>query len=124
MRAPEGESRNSHALNQQVRVAPQQDTVLEGTWFGLVAVAHQVHALGILGQEAPLDPGGETRAAAAAQIGLSYLLNQLFPPHAKSFFERLPSAFRPIDLELLNVADAEVLGDDLEPRRLAVPAAR
>ena len=60
-----------HALDHRMRVVAQDVAVLGGARLGLVGIAEDVflHA-GVLGHEAPLQPGREARAAAAAQSGL------------------------------------------------------
>ncbi len=67
-----------HALQQQPRALLHQVLVDVGAGVALVAVDHDqlLVALGVAG-ERPLLPGGEAGAAAAAQVGLRDLVQQL-----------------------------------------------
>ena len=59
-----------HALNQHVRVVAQNVPVLAGARLTLIRIAHQIFfTLVVLRHEAPLQAGGETRPAPAAQVG-------------------------------------------------------
>src|SRR5690606_27712736 len=59
-----------HALDHRMRVVAQDVAVLAGARLGLVGVAEDVLLHLALGHEAPLQPGREARAAAAAQARL------------------------------------------------------
>ena len=68
--------RDDDRLDQPVRVALDDDPVLVGAGLALVGVHAQVARLRVvLGQEAPLHPGREAGAAAAAQVRLLDLLD-------------------------------------------------
>jgi hypothetical protein len=64
---PHGVAAQGAALDQLMGVALHQHPILEGTGLRLVGVADQIFCLlALLGDKAPLDPGGETGATPAA----------------------------------------------------------
>ncbi len=58
---------DQRALQRAVRVALEEPAVLEGAGLALVAVDRHQPRAGVAAHDAPLAPGGETRAAEAAQ---------------------------------------------------------
>ena len=73
-RAARGEGRDRHRLDDEERVALQQDAVLERAGFGLVGVADEVVGLCRLGRDGrPLAPGREGGSATAHQLGGGHL---------------------------------------------------
>ena len=84
---------DGHALDQDVRVALDQHPILEGAGLHLVGVAHQVlgPAVALLAgrHERPLEPRGESRAAAPAQAGILDDPDQIRGLHV---LERAPEA--------------------------------
>ena len=107
------EPRGRDALDEQMRIADHEQAILERARLGLVGIAHEVDLLCVLGQEAPLHAGGETRAATAAQVRGLDLVDQGRPLDAKRLAERLPTATRLIGRQLLDIGHADVLRDDL-----------
>ena len=76
----DGEGADDHALDERVRVALEHRAVHERAGVALVRVAEDVLGLVVLLLgEAPLHPGGEAGAAAAAQAGGEDLLDDLLP---------------------------------------------
>ncbi len=66
----DGESGDHGALDDGVRVFKEDDVVFAGAGLGLVAVDQDVLGLfALLGDEGPLEAGGEAGAAAAAEAG-------------------------------------------------------
>ena len=70
---------DGHAFQHRMRIEAQDVAVLAGARLGFVGIAEDVllHA-GALGHEAPLQAGGEARAAATAQPGTLDHLDHLF----------------------------------------------
>ena len=69
---------DGHALDDRVRVVPEDVTVVAGAGLGFVRVAHRVLlARGVAGHEAPLQARGEAGATAATQTGSLQLLDNL-----------------------------------------------
>ncbi len=64
-----GEGGKQRALDQEMRVVAHDVPVLAGAGLGLVGVDDQIvwAAIGLGRHERPFQPGGEARAAAAAQ---------------------------------------------------------
>src|SRR4029077_13309848 len=73
-----GAPRDDDALDELVRGHLQQRPILASAGLALVGVAENIFRLaGILGDETPLHAGGKARAAAAAQIGFLYFIDDL-----------------------------------------------
>ena len=88
-----GVAGNNHTLQQLVRVLVYDETVFEGAGLGLIAVAYQVYGLGVaLGDEGPLDTGGETCTATAAQPALLNFIDDIGRLHLKHLLEGLVAA--------------------------------
>ena len=102
---------NRHALDHNVGVVVQDVAVLAGARFALVRVAHQVLLTRELARhEAPLQAGGKTCTATAAQAGLfdggnHLVLRQGFAAiHAQDLAQRLVAAARDVVLQVPVVA--------------------
>ena len=101
-----------------MRVALEHRAVHERARVALVAVADEVldcPSGGIVGVgELPLLPGGEARAAAAAQPGGQDLLDDLLGRHAREHLvEGLIAVGLQVVVDVLGVDDAHVAQDQL-----------
>jgi len=64
------ESGDDHAFGDEMREMAEDETVLDGAGLALVGVADDVfHRIGLLADEIPLHPSGESGAAHAAELG-------------------------------------------------------
>ena len=84
-----------------MRVFFHQDAVVEGAGFALVGVDAHVDGAGVvLGQEGPLQPGGEAGSAAAAQAGVLHRLRHLGGRHfVDGFLQSLVAAVGAVGLQ-------------------------
>jgi hypothetical protein len=81
--------------------------------LGLVAVYAQVARLGVvLGQEGPLEPGGEPGPAAAAQVRPLDLVDDLRRPHLQGLLEALVAAVPLVGAQGPRVGGAPAAGQD------------
>ncbi len=75
---PDGIAGNGHPFQEHVRVVLHYPAVLEGPRLPLIGITGQVLGFrGILGHEAPLQPGGEPRSPPTPQTGFLHLFYQL-----------------------------------------------
>lgn len=66
VRGPDGKGRQSHALDEHVRLGVQEDAILEGSRFHFIGVAdHIARMRGIVGHGLELDTGRKAGPAAA-----------------------------------------------------------
>ena len=80
---PDGEGGDGHALDEHERIAFHDHAVGVGAAVAFVGVADDVFLVARrLEHGAPLDAGGETRAAAPAQARIGDLLDDLLPASA------------------------------------------
>src|SRR5262249_47008076 len=105
------EARDQAALDQEMRVVPHDLPVLAGAGLRLVGIDHEIvrTAVGLLGHERPLQPGGKAGAAAPAQARGFHLVDD---PVAAFFQDRLaavPGAAFARTLEAPIVQAVEVL---------------
>src|SRR5262249_27492832 len=109
----DGTARDDDAFNQLVRVHFHQRAVLAGAGLGFIGVADDVPGLWqVLGDEGPLEAGGETRSAAAAEVGLFDLIDDLRGLHLlERFVERLISAVLQGHVNLVGVLDAPLFAN-------------
>jgi hypothetical protein len=78
----DGVCADGHALDQAVWIAFQQRPIHEGPWVTLVGIAEDVFHRGFgLAGELPLEPGGKTGAAAAAQTAAEHFAHHLLWGH-------------------------------------------
>ena len=113
-----GIGRQNHSLDQLVWIAFHQMAIFEGARLHLVGVGDQVlgsRSIGAHGSKAPLQSGGETGAAAAAQAGvLDFLLNFLGVMSRKALRSALISAGMLVALEVESLAiRRDVFGERL-----------
>ncbi len=101
---PEGMGGNQHPLEDLLWGAEEQGAILEAAGLGFVEVADQVAGLGCIETaQAPLDPGGETRPAAAAQAGLLHQGNELRGRHGEGLLQPLVAAHPPVGCQVRRV---------------------
>ena len=108
------------ALDEPVRDPREDLVVLEAAGLRLVGVDDEVVRLGDrvgLGDERPLQPGGEEGAATAAQAGRLQLLDHRVGLHRARLGERLVAADRLVLGELRQVALVGICEDELLPTR-------
>ena len=93
-------------------IVQEEDVVLAGAGLGLVSVDEDVFGLfGLLGDEGPLESGGEAGAAAAAHAGGFHGVDDPLG----TFGDGLPDGLVAVELDVLfNVrcAQAEAAGED------------
>ena len=80
---------DDHTFEDRVRVTLDDQPVLERARFALIGVDGQVLDRRVLGDEAPLDAGGEAGAAAAAQPRGLHLSDDLLGRHLQRLAQRL-----------------------------------
>src|SRR4051812_5216392 len=89
-----------HAFDQQVRLALKQQAVFERARLAFVGVTEQVSRLaGVLSDEAPLHPRGESRAAAPAQPARLHFFGDGRRLHLQGLLKRLVAAALAITFE-------------------------
>jgi len=105
------------ALEELVRVVLDELAVLEGARLALVGVDGEVDGLlALLGEEAPLHPGREARAAPPAEVRRLHHLDQLLGLAGRErLARRLVAAVRQVHVQAAEVrdiaaAEEEVLG--------------
>ena len=108
----EGVGRDEHALEDLVRVALNEQVVLEGGRLGLVAVDHEVGDR-VLAQHRPLAPGREAGAAPAEQAGRVDLGRHRLGGHGQRLAQRLVAARGQVALQRVGVVEAQARRDDL-----------
>ena len=74
---PHGVGREKSALDQEVRIVPQDFAVLAGAGLGFVAVDDEIMgpAIGLLGHERPFEAGAEASTAPAAKAARLHLVD-------------------------------------------------
>ena len=101
-------------LDELVRVLVDERAVLEAARLGLVGVDAEVAREDVLGQEAPLHPGGEAGPSPPPQPARLDLLDQrLRGELAERLAQSLVAAEALVDGERLQSLGAEVLGEQL-----------
>src|SRR5271170_405479 len=103
-----------HTFDQLMRVHFEQRTIFGSARLALVAICENVFWLGdIFGNEAPLHTGGETGAAAAAQIRLFHFVDNLVGCHLlQGFFQSLVAVALQVGVNGTRIGNAEILADD------------
>ena len=102
-----------HAFDDGVRIVLEDQPVFAGAGLALVAVAQHVLRLGrLLGHERPLHAGGESGAAAAAQVRRLHLVDDGVRLHGQRLLQRLVAVELEVAVEV-GRAHAKALGDDL-----------
>ncbi len=104
----DGIGRDDHAFQDRMRVALDDQAVLEGARLALVGVDGQVLDRRVLGDEAPLHAGGEAGAAAPAQARGLHLAMTSFGRHLQRLAQRLVAAVCQIGPDLLGVGPVDV----------------
>jgi hypothetical protein len=100
-------------FDELVRVELHQQAVLERARLGLVRVADQILGLVFpLGDEAPLQAGGEAGAAAPAQARLLHLVDDRVGLHLEGLFQALVAAVLAVAADGQGVGVADVAGQD------------
>src|SRR5262249_11029573 len=82
------EAGDDRPLDELVRVPVEELAVLAGAGLGLVGVDDEIDGLRVLGDEAPLHAGEEAGSAAAAQVRLLDLVEDLARLHAEGLLDR------------------------------------
>ena len=108
-------------LDEQVRVVLHDVAVLEGAGLGLVGVDREVAGPDVLGQEGPLQAGGEAGAAAAAQVGLLHLVDDDRGLQAERLVERGVAAVGPVGGQRGGVGLAPAGGEDQRVAHVSPP---
>src|SRR5690242_6078024 len=92
---------DQNTFDDRVRIVLELVAIGERAGFALVGVAADVDRFfGILGDEAPFDAGGKSRAAASAQAGVLDLVDDLLRGHLEQRLTQRPvSAVRLVDLD-------------------------
>ncbi len=121
------EAGDGHALDQAERVAFHQHAVGERARVAFVRVADDVLLRRVLLEHrAPLDAGGERRAAAPAQARLEYFVHDVRAAHAERAPQAGVAAVRQVVVEADRVGDADARERQallaLEPRQVRDPA--
>ncbi|GFO81984.1 MAG: hypothetical protein A49_16110 [Methyloceanibacter sp.] len=103
-----GDARDGHALDKHEGVALHDHAIRERSAIAFVRVADDIFLLrrGI-GDGAPLDPGGEARAAASAKARSQHLLDDRVGPRLDGPFQAGIAAMRLIVLQRTRVGDAD-----------------
>ena len=108
--------RDDDALDQLVRIALQEQVVLEGGRLGLVAVHHEVRDRR-LAQHRPLAPGRKPGAAAPEQRRLVDLAGDRFGEHREGLAQRVVAAGREVARQRVRVGVARAR-DEHDARRV------
>src|SRR5262249_141630 len=91
--------------------------ILEGSRLRLIGVDCDVGGLGVVFRdEAPLEPGVEAGASAAAQVGLFHLVDYLRRRHLQRFLQGLVAAAAPIGFAGVRARLVRVARDELLDR--------
>ena len=108
-----GEGGEQRALDQELRVVAHDVPVLAGAGLGLVRIDHEIvrAAVRLLRHERPFEPGGEARAAAAAQARRLYLLDDRLVPARDHRRGAVPGAARARGLKPPAMVAVEILED-------------
>ena len=104
-----GIAANRAPFNQQVRIALDQQMVLEGAGLALVRIARDIAGLGLLVDELPLQSGRESGAAAAAQPRRLHQLDDLVGLLAQRDLQRVVTAVLDIEVQREGIRLADVL---------------
>src|SRR5665213_1999973 len=113
------ETRDQNALDHLVRIVLNEKAVFAGARLALIRIDHDVFRLRRLFRyEAPLQAGGETRAAAPAQARGLHLVDDFFRRHAEGFFESLVAIGREIGPDRVRVRHAEPAREDSDFQRI------
>ncbi len=107
-------------FDQQVRIALDQQVILEGARLALVGVAGDVARLGLLVDELPLQPGRESGAAAAAQPGGLDHVDDLVRLLVERLLQRRIAVVLEIEVQREGIRLADVFREDWI--HLAAPA--
>src|SRR4051812_4874430 len=109
----DGERADDDALHEHVRVGHHQRDVLAGPGLRLVGVDHEVLRLRVvLGDERPLHPGREARAAAAAEPGVLDRLDDRVGRHAERRLQRAVAAPVGVGRQLPGLVGVPDVGED------------
>ena len=107
-RGPHREAGDGHAFDQHVGVVFHHHAVGEGARVAFVGVADDVLLLRLTTKHgAPLDAGGECRAATAAQAGFGDFGNDRFGRHAQGALEAAVAVVGDVILQRQRVGDAD-----------------
>src|SRR5262249_8387029 len=110
-------------LDEQVRVALDEQVILERARLALVGIAGDVAGLDLLVDELPLHPGREARAAAPAETGRLDHLDDLVGLFPERDLLRVVAFVRKVEIERERVRLAHVLCEDrIHPAYPAPPA--
>src|SRR5262245_47183120 len=116
----DGDARDGHALDQNEGIAFHDHAVGEGAGIAFIGVADDVFLLWRrLGDGAPFDPGGEARAAAAAQARGDDLLDDRLRSGGNRLLQALIAAMRLVVFQAARIDDAATL--EGEPRLALEP---
>ena len=110
----DGQRADDHALDDGMGRALHRGAVHERAGVALVAVADDVLGEDVVARRrAPFAPGGEARAALAAQAALLDLGDDLVGRHGECLLQALVAAARDVVVDRERVDDAHVLQHDL-----------
>ena len=110
---PDRLARDDHAFNQLVRVHLHERTIFARAGFAFIGVGDDVFRLWIVfGNEKPLHAGGESSAAAPAQIRFLGLVDDLLRRHLlQRFFQRLVAFRLQVNVNFVGVGNSEAAAD-------------
>jgi len=111
----DGIAADGHGLDHGMGVAFEHGAVHERARIAFVGVADHVLLVGLVGQgDAPLDAGGETAAATAAQPGLLHDVHDLGRRHGQDLGQGFVAAEGNVIVDILGIDEAAVAGGDPE----------
>ena len=108
----DGQAGDHHAFDHRMRIVLENQPVFAGAGLALVPVAQNIFRLGrLLGNERPLQPGAESRAATPAQAGILHLIDDAVRAHAQGLLHRLVAVQLQVAIDI-GRTQAESFGDD------------
>src|SRR5581483_187582 len=110
----DGVGRDGGPLDERVGIEVADVAVFEGARLALVGVDAQVAGLGVvLGNEAPLEPGGKPGAPAAAQVALLHGVDELGGLQRHRLLETLVAAVGLVARQRPGIGGLPATADDL-----------
>ena len=120
LREPDGVARNEAALDELMRIALHEQTVLVGAGLGLVAVDHEVARPYVRWAKSPFDAGGEACATTTEQRGITGDAVTVVGRLLERLLEAVVPTGRLVALDRVAVLVVETLGDDLGARAVDI----
>jgi len=109
----DGQASDQDAFNQLMRIVLHQQAIFAGAGLAFIRVDHDNAWLGRGARdEAPLETGRKSSAAAAAQAGGLHFLDNRLGRHFFRFEKRFKAVVLQINAERLGAFDSKVLTDD------------